>query len=184
MKRLAVILAVIPIITLHAQKIVQDNELKLHDGIYYLTSSNIVFTGKTTTHYPNGEVESCKEVKKGIKTGKTEIFYDSGKKLALLYEDENHINYGKITCWNEDGTISLQGKFKNGKLYRKGHKNPYTGIVTSKYEEGSMYEKACFKEGLWHGNHIRWDRNGEIIFECIFDMNKIMDCPIYNVRKK
>jgi len=166
-------------LSLNAQEIIKSEDIKAENGVYYKKESNSLFTGKLATFYSNGQIESYVYVKNGKKTGKIELFFDSGRNLAVLYEDENHINFGKIKSWNEDGTISFKGKFIDGKLYKKGRKEAFTGTITSKYDNGKIYEAAEYKNGYWHGKQKRWSRNDEIMFECIFENNVLLDCPIY-----
>lgn len=180
MKNLSFIAAMVFSMSLNAQKIVSTNDLSIENGKYLVKTTNNPFTGKMATYFPNGHIESLSYVGKGTRTGKIKIYYDSGKKLAILYENENHVNYGKIKTWHENGKLSFQGYFVDGKLYKKGDNIPFTGTTVGKYIYGNKYEEANFQNGYWHGNHTRWDRKGNIIFECIFKNNKIVDCPIYN----
>jgi antitoxin component YwqK of YwqJK toxin-antitoxin module len=180
MKNLFFITAIVFSMSLNAQNIISKNDLNIVDGKYLLKNANSPFTGKLVTYYPKGQIESLSHVDKGIKAGKIKIFYDSGKKLSILYENANHVNYGKIKTWHENGKLSFKGYFADGKLYKSGEAKPFSGTIISKYANGNKHEEAHFIDGYWHGNQTRLDRNGNVIFECIFENNKIVDCPIYN----
>ncbi len=180
MKSITLIAIILIPFGMNAQKTMTVNDLDFRNELYYQKNASRVFSGKLVTWYSNGQVESCTLVKKGTKKDKMKIFYDSGKLRTILFENKNHVNYGKIRSWNEDGTLAFKGRFENGRLYQKGTSEPFSGETICKYFDGTTYESDNFKEGYWNGNQTRWNRNGEIIFECIFMNNQIIDCPVYN----
>ena len=182
MKSIIVIAFLSLTLSVDAQKFVTRDDISIENGIYLVKATHSPFTGKVATLFPNEQVEGLTYVKRGKRTGKEITFYDSGKKKVLSYEDDNFNNYGHVKVWDENGSLTFKGKWFNGKLYKKGEDVPFTGTITCNYKNGGVYETVEFRDGLWHGKQIRRDRNGNIIFECIYRNNKIVDCPVYNKR--
>jgi len=179
MKNLVFITVLISAISLNAQDTVKRENLKTKNGLLYIQDSNKPFSGKSTTYYPNGKVASFTYVTNGLKTGKIEIFFDSGKKRVVTYEDNNFVNYGETQIWNEDGSIAFEGKWIDGKLYNSEQKTTFTGKIKVYYSNGQVNEESEFNNGQWNGKQIVWNRDGKITSECLFENNKIVDCKKY-----
>jgi antitoxin component YwqK of YwqJK toxin-antitoxin module len=166
--------------TLNAQEIVKQENLRFEDDKYYLDSTNALFYGISATYFPNGQAESYTYVQNGYETGEFKIFFDSGsKRIVVTRFSLKNSNAFKLEVWNEDGTRAFRGKKINGIRYKRGKRKPFSGTIVIHYLNGTKAETSEFKEGKWHGKQIRFNRQGEIDFECIFENNEIIDCPIY-----
>jgi antitoxin component YwqK of YwqJK toxin-antitoxin module len=176
MKKIIFIAILISAITMNAQDTVSRENLELRNNLLYEKETNIPFSGKSTTYHPNGQVASFTYISKGLKTGKIEILYDSGKIRVITFEDENFVNYGDTQIWNESGSIAFDGKWISGKLYKKGEDSTFTGKICVHYSNGKTNEESEFKDGKWNGKQIIWNRDGKITSECLFENNKIVDC--------
>lgn len=180
MKKIMVITLLLVPTFIFSQDVKEIEKLDNQTGIYIIKATGKVFSGKMKTIYSNGETESLTNIENGIKKGKIEMFYDSGLPMAELCENEQHQNYGAVIQWNENGSVAFSGHYIEGKLFEKLEKKPYTGIITTKYSEGNLHAIANFKDGLWHGTQTRFNRDGTVVSECIFEMNEIVDCPVYS----
>lgn len=176
MKKLLFFVAIIFTISSNAQDTVKMENLKSIKGLSYKQDSKVPFTGLVATYYANGKISILTNFLNGLKSGKIQIFYDSGKPRVITYENENSINYGEMKIWNENGSLAFEGNWINGKLIKKNDTNPYSGKIIIYYSNGKTNEIAEFIDGWWNGKQIIYDRNGNISSECLFKNNKIVDC--------
>lgn len=183
MKYQIFILNIFLTLALNAQEIVKQENLRFEDGKYFLNATNSLFSGISATYFPNGQVESYTQIQDGAETGEFKIFFDSGSKRIIVSRlSPKDRNAYSLVVWNEDGSRAFKGKKVNGIRYRKGNSKPFSGTITIHFLNGTQAEIAEFKEGKWHGKQIRYNRQGEIDFECIFENNEIVDCPTYRKR--
>ena len=179
MKTIASILLLSISIISYSQKPISKEKIEYINGQYLIKDTKGLFSGKYADYHPNGKIACITTIKNGKKSGKVEVFYDSGIINVIVFEDENHENYGKVKVWNEDGTVAFKGVWKEGRLYKKNNKQPFTGTQYSYYKNGQIAGESEFKNGRWDGKQTMWDREGKVTSECLFRDNKIVDCEIF-----
>lgn len=177
-------LLLISVVVQAQRRVEKENvEIDKNDSLCIYKYKGKPYSGKVYYFHPNGSKEAVYTIKNGMQHGKIIVFFDSGKKHAKIYEDENHVNYGKVNMWDERGVVAFKGYYKNGRLYKKGKEKPFTGQIKTYYKFGQPAGISEFKNGYWDGKQFLWDRDGNMTGECIFKDNKIVDCPVYKEKK-
>lgn len=111
---------------------VTKKDLKIIDKIYYLKSTNEIFSGKVTEgrdrfyyldgkpegkwleFYKNGNLKSIINWKNGKLTGKYIVYDKNGKKSTeAIYKDSKE--NGKYFLYYSNGNIRTKGEYENGK---------------------------------------------------------------------
>ena len=54
---------------------------------------------------------------------------------------------------------------RNGLVYFKSEKTPFTGKAISKYSDGKIREELSYKDGKESGTHSLWNENGLLIYQ-------------------
>jgi antitoxin component YwqK of YwqJK toxin-antitoxin module len=79
---LLMMLAILPV---EAQDTVKLKNLKNINGLFYEEKTGSPYTGYAATYHSNGAVASLYNIFNGVKSGKVQIFFDSGKKRIITY---------------------------------------------------------------------------------------------------
>ena len=118
------------------------------DGVTYLKSSNLPFTG-ICFHTENG-MKIEQSVLKGKPHGKSFIWWPNGKKA----EEGNYVNgqsNGLLMRWHPNGTQASKVNYKNDK------KN---GLWEGWHDNGNKSGKVYYKDGKPDGVGTEWYKNG------------------------
>ena len=176
MKYLCFVYLIFLVTAVDGQNIVKKEKLIKKGDLTCLKDSEGPFTGIMATYHANGQPYSYTHFENGKRSGKIEIFFDSGNRRVLTFEDKDHKNYGKIMVWNEDGSPAFKGEWIDGRLYEQGSQSAFTGEILVKFKNGVLNEQTEFRDGQWNGKQLFRDREGNVISECYFKDNEIMDC--------
>ncbi len=60
----------------------------------------------------------------------------------------------------------------NGRMYKPGHEEPYTGKYVIYYESGQKRYEGNFVSGKMEGKQIKWHENGQMSYEANFKYGK------------
>ena len=82
---------------------VDHTTLQVRQGIIYLPNEQKPFTGKSETHYPNGQIAVSNQWRNGVPHGKQAEWYENGsKKLESTYADGELKSHRE---WDEAGEL-------------------------------------------------------------------------------
>ena len=121
------------------------------DGVTYLKSSNLPFTGKSYALHPNGQKYFEVNYKDGKKNGLFVSWDENGKKSS-----ERNLKDGKKegleVFWHENGQKSIEGNYKDGKE---------DGLMVEWYKNGQKSIEYNYEDGKPVGLCVDWHENGQ-----------------------
>jgi len=116
-----------------AQKVVNYEDLEERNGLFYEKNSNVPFTGKCITTYPNGQLGMGGYIKNGLRDGEWIWFYENGnKKRYCTYV--NGVKQGPSIYFYKNGQKKSEIIFKDDKNIKQ----------TSWDEKGNKIENPSF----------------------------------------
>ncbi len=153
--------------------------------------------GKETTYYTSGVVEFVTEWQNGEQIGLHQGWDENGKSTYQSHYEKGKLN-GLYISWDKEGNKELECFYVNDKkhgieikyiLGNKVEETVYFGdYPASKWKYNDKIEpieETCYytgsnkkkfvkglKDGKLHGLCSSWDKNGNLIFEYIFDNGK------------
>ena len=145
------LLLLISVIPLLAQKKINPAMLDLINGKYYQRNTVAPFTGTAQEEYSNGRKKSVMPIKDGLVEG-------------------------KVKKWGPAGTLVLEATYVAGKLhgtetqyYNTGTKKAEVtfvqdlpdGMATEWYKNGQKKSEGRYRSGLEEGEHIWWYEDGK-----------------------
>lgn len=113
-----------------------------------------------------------------------ETFEDGTPKTVKYYKDESKESLLKEILYYEDGTKKLEGSYKNdkrtgewsywydnGNLWSRGHYKEGVdhGLKTVYHENGQKYYEGNLKDGKRMGIWMFWEKDGTLIKEIDYD---------------
>lgn len=121
MKILFFTLLIIGGLSCSAQKIVEAKNIKIkqvnNEIVAFVDNDTIPFTGVAIIYYDNSQsvMTTIKYDKGHCKNGKVLGYYkEGGKQYEYQYGDVDGMEDGPYTEWFENGSIKVQGQFKEG----------------------------------------------------------------------
>lgn len=150
-----------------------------YDENGYLVNETALINGKyigTKYYYtPEGKLLSKGQMFNHLKHGNYEYYYETGKRKTLeVYSNDTLLSE---TIWNEDGTLSVENIYKNGKkngickeYYITGHirvEQMYVngveeGMYRSYFNNGQIYNEGQFKDGKLSGELKFYSEKGKL----------------------
>ena len=133
---------------------VNRDELERRKDIVYLKGSDTPYTGKATSRYGKGKLNSRKKRKGNYKNGKKDGLFVGWRYGTKLYEE----NYkdgkkdGLFVRWNYNGQKKSEENYKDGKM---------DGLFTRWYENGQKQMETNYKNGRKVGLWNYWYPNGQ-----------------------
>lgn len=133
------------------------------------------YIGTKYYYTPEGKLLSKGQMFNNLKHGNYEYFYESGKRKTLeIYSNDTLLSE---TIWNENGTLSVENVYKNGKknglckeYYITGHirvEQMYVddveeGMYKSYFNSGQLYNEGQFKDGELTGDLKYYSEKGQL----------------------
>ncbi len=90
-----------------------DVEINIDGELEYVEGTNELYTGKSETHYENGNLQHSGQYENGLMEGVWKYFYEDGS-LYLKGNSKNGKRDGNWTTYKPDGTIESEELFKEG----------------------------------------------------------------------
>jgi len=135
----------------------QSPKVQVRNNFYYLPNNDKPYSGENLCVYLlNGQYHSRGDIKKGLREGNWEYWYENGlKERKANYKDGKLI--GKTEYfYSENGQKVLETNWKDDKL---------DGKLTSWYENGQMKLESNFKDDKTEGRQTMWHENGQMKVE-------------------
>jgi antitoxin component YwqK of YwqJK toxin-antitoxin module len=126
-----------------------DNKLKLDNGVYYF--NNKPYSGFIKEMYQNDTVKSFASYYQGRQHGTTKTFFENGK-LETERNYKNGIGYGRHYGYWANGNMKFDFSYFNDK--REGMQKQW-------YESGSPYCFLMYKNDIEDGMQKAWRENGK-----------------------
>jgi len=145
------------------EKVVDEYRTVERDGIRYEVTSEVPFTGKIVSYWPNGQKQMEAEYHDGKPHGKGAIWYKNGQREREI-EQRDGKPHGKKVTWYENGQKEFDGEYRDGKLH---------GKATQWHENGQKEFDGEFRDGKLHGKATQWYENGQKEFDGDFS-NDVM----------
>jgi antitoxin component YwqK of YwqJK toxin-antitoxin module len=176
MKTIIILSAILVSFSGFAQEMVSDKDIESRDGIRYIKGEDKPYSGKLACYFENGNIEAEAVLIDGKFNGPEYYYYENGNKRSLMnYRNDNP--EGEVKIWNEDGSLSFDGLYKEGLLYK--NKKPFGGTIKSYFNDGQIQEERQYKEGMRHGTEKRWTKDGKLISEFQYNADKLVYKQIY-----
>ena len=182
-KILLTILPLLLIVGCSKEPINYETTLVERDGVFYTKDTNKPYSGDVFSLDKNGEIEEEKTLKNGIVwNGKWTEWYENGqKKLEGTFKDGERD--GLVTSWFENGQKGWEGTYKDGEpdglvtqwkangqkklegTFKDGERD---GLYTFWYDNGQKQFEGIYKEGERNGLSTNWYENGQKKVEVTF----------------
>lgn len=110
-----------------------------YTGSFYQDKNDeeLIYHGKQTSYFENGQLESTKEYEHGKKIGEhIEYYKNSQIKSSFSYKEDKIVD-GTYKGYYENGDLKYERNYENGLLH---------GFQTD-FKEGKVYEKVLFEYG-------------------------------------
>ena len=103
------------------------------EGLFCLKGSDIPYTGKTFSLWPNGNIEAEGNMKNGRPDGLVSMWYETGEKAGEGGYKNNQRD-GLVIEWHKNGQKKMEHMFKDGKLLSENFWNN-KGESVQNYDE-------------------------------------------------
>ena len=166
------------------------------NGLMYLSTQDMPYTGEYTEYYKNKQVKKRVTYKNGKRNGSSKKWFENGQIYTDgFFKDDKKEGVQKV--WFENGQIKAELFFKDDKYggvqkvwFKNG--NPYfeksfnndieKGIQRTWYENGNLNSEINLIDGLQEGLQKTWYENGTIESEQFFKNGKFQGIQtIYNI---
>ncbi len=125
-------------------------DLKQKDGIWYVSSPDVPYTGEATSYYPSGKPEARKFFEAGKVDGPwTEWYEDGRKRYEAIWKDG--LQEGRSTRWYPGGQVKTAEDHAMGTL---------NGVQREYYENGNKKSERPFVDGVPYGTWTFWNEEG------------------------
>jgi len=136
------------------------NSGQMHSYQYY---KNDKAEGWYFAYYENGQPNFQVQYVNGSKEGETKEWWPNGQLRAYGYY-KNNLTHGDYHEWfDENGDTYVWMQFENGKQYKQ-----------QKYFQGKLVELIYLKDDKKHGKYKRWNADGELVEDCIYENGEVV----------
>ncbi len=173
---------------------VNEESLIVENDLVYESGSQIPYTGKVLSKYPDGDLKLKGTYKNGLRSGlwvyqvrgrkdsRYEILYLDGKADSTVFIQNGSRWVGRQVSYNPDssmgdGTFLVQERKKYDfryvpNVYATLVSNMANGLVTRWYPNGQIYVEGNFINGERNGLLTWWYQTGQKKEEAYFKMGK------------
>ena len=116
----------------------EEVEINMDGELEYVAGTNELYTGKSETHYANGNLQHSGQYESGLMEGVWKYFYEDGQPYLNMTYKRGIMN-GLTETFYEDGSLYLKGNSANGKR---------DGIWTTYKPDGTIESEELFKDGV------------------------------------
>ena len=155
------------------------NDIYLKDNLYYLKSTNTIFTGSVVgqfngkiidgkkegfwkNHHQNGKVASTGNYFDGKQIGKWQFFQISGR-IWREGEIKNNKQHGHWTSYFNNGNIETTGYYINGE---------WDGVWEYFDRKSNILERITYAKGVRTGEYTSFYLNGNVKLNGNFENNQ------------
>jgi antitoxin component YwqK of YwqJK toxin-antitoxin module len=149
MKKLGLIFAIVGLLSLVSQA----QDLKEVNGIYYADST--VYSGKYSTHFPNGKIKMEMNLENGMKNGTVNVYFENGQ-LNEVRSYKNNLMHGSWITYNDQKVLIGLANYKDGLKH---------GVWMIWDANGNLLYELHYNMGEKSGIWRNFGKDGEIISE-------------------
>ncbi len=135
------------------------SKLEQRDGIYYLGTEDVAFSGVALEEYPSGSIKSSTRYEAGKPHGESLGYYENGQiQVREVFRDG--VSHGTRTKWYTDGVKQSEGRIVGGE---------FDGLFSRWDEEGRLLMEVELKSGVPHGTSRSWYTGGALKSEVVME---------------
>lgn len=148
-----IFIAIAMLVSCSKEQFVDTSLLQLSNGLFYLKSTDQLFTGAVVSFYENGQKKSEQHIQDGVLSGLVKNWYSNGNIKSEENFKNNLIN-GKNIFYSENGEIKLEINIADALL--EG---------TFYYREDDYTYNAFFSKGLLMRSEIQYQLTDNTIIQ-------------------